>query len=134
MEVFPALILWSFFPLIAGFIAAMNGRSVFKCSLMGLLLGPFALVILIFLRRAPSDKGGNTFANPDIRRMVSRGIYRGWKEGKVNLYRGETDSHVSPRLVNRNIGAQNYKNMSIGRPVKIIHTNVSKRKADFFQG
>ncbi len=132
MEVILPLIIWSFFPLSAGFIAASKKRDAFSWFMMGLLSGPFALVVLLILRHVHKDRGGRTFANPEIQKMVSKGIYNGWKQGKLNLYKGETDRTTDSISVQRTVEGHDFIRASIGRPVKIIHTNVSKRKAENF--
>lgn len=126
------LMVWSFFSLMAGFIASIKKRDTLRWFLTGLILGPFALIVLLVLKEAPRDGTGGSFANPEIQQMVSKGIYRGWKEGKLNLYQGDADTQIHPRSVHRNVEARNLRNMSIGRPVKIIHTNAIKRKPEIF--
>ena len=132
IEAILPLVVWSIFPPISGFMASARNREPFKWFLLGIVLGPIAILALFILRRAPMNKAGNRFSNPEIQQMVSKGIYNGWKQGKLNLYKGEAERSDDSVSARRLVEGRNFNRVSIGRPVKTIDVNVSKRKPFIF--
>lgn len=131
-EVILPLAIWSFFSLISGFMAFAKNRDPFKWFLMGAVLGPFAIGLLLILRQAPINRGGDLFSNPEIQQMVSKGIYNGWKQGKLNLYKEDTGRSADSMSAQRTLERRNFTKVSIGRPVKTIHASVTKRRPFIF--